>query len=125
MAALDPGNANWQRDLAIGLVKIGNVRLTSGDRDAALTAFQESLRLRRRLADTAPNNLEWQRDVAVALVKTGGVKLQAQDAATAKDDYHEALKVSRRLRRPIPTIWNGSVTSRSRQRIGRHRNDGG
>ena len=36
LAALDPSNADWQRDLSVSHDKIGDCRMARGDRDAAL-----------------------------------------------------------------------------------------
>ncbi len=36
LAAADPGNAGWQRDLSVSLNKIGDVRQAQGDLAGAL-----------------------------------------------------------------------------------------
>jgi tetratricopeptide (TPR) repeat protein len=67
LAAADPGNANWQRDLSVDLNKIGNVRLALGDRSGALFAYGESLGILRKLAASDPGNSELQSDIIVGL----------------------------------------------------------
>ncbi|HNK03974.1 MAG TPA: tetratricopeptide repeat protein, partial [Accumulibacter sp.] len=77
LADLDPGNADWQRDLAVAHNRVGGVLQTQGQLDAALRAFTEALAISRRLADLDPGNADWQRDLAVAHNRVGGV-LEAQ-----------------------------------------------
>ena len=67
LAAADPGNAGWQRDVSVSLDKVGDVRLAAGDRAGALAAYEESLAIRRKLAAADPGNAGWQRDVSVSL----------------------------------------------------------
>ncbi|HNG17521.1 tetratricopeptide repeat protein, partial [Accumulibacter sp.] len=61
LADLDPGNADWQRDLAVAHNRVGGVLQTQGQLDAALRAFTEDLAISRRLADLDPGNADWQR----------------------------------------------------------------
>ena len=49
LADLDPGNADWQRDLAVAHNRVGGVLQTQGQLDAALRAFTEALAISRRL----------------------------------------------------------------------------
>jgi hypothetical protein len=43
IAPVDRGNAGWLRGMSVSLVKVGDVRLATGDRAAALSAHEESL----------------------------------------------------------------------------------
>ena len=63
LAAQDPGNAKAQRDVSVGLSKLGNVKLQDGDLAGALAAYQESLDIDRKLAAQDPGNAQAQRDV--------------------------------------------------------------
>ena len=56
LAAADPGNAEWQRDLSVSLDRVGDVRLAAGDRAGALAAYEESLAIMRKLAAADPGN---------------------------------------------------------------------
>ena len=40
LAARDPNNAEWQRDLSVSYNKIGDISAARGDRDGALKAYQ-------------------------------------------------------------------------------------
>ena len=67
LAARDPGNAGWARDVSVSLNKVGDVRVAQGDLPGALAAFDESLTIRRDLAARDPGNAGWARDVSVSL----------------------------------------------------------
>ena len=97
LAAADPGNAGWQRDVSVSLDKVGDVRLAAGDRAGALAAYEESLAIRRKLAAADPGNAGWQRDVSVSLSKVGDVRLAAGDRAGALAAYEEGLAIMRKL----------------------------
>ena len=73
LAAADPSNAGWQRDLFVSSVKIGDVLLDQGDLAGALRAFRESLAVAERLAAADPSNAGWQRDLVVSYVKVAQV----------------------------------------------------
>ena len=59
----DQGNAQAQRDVAIGLEKLGDVKLQEGDQAGALAAYQESLESpassRRRTKATRMRSATW------------------------------------------------------------------
>ena len=69
LAARDPANTEWQRDLSVSHNKIGDVLVAQGDRAGALAAYRKSLHIREALAARDPANTEWQRDVAVSCWK--------------------------------------------------------
>ncbi len=66
LAARDPNNAEWQRDLSVSYNKIGDISAARGDRDGALKAYKDGLDIRKQLAARDPNNAEWQRDLSVS-----------------------------------------------------------
>jgi len=63
LADADPGNAEWQRDLSISRIRIGNVALSSGDIAAARSAYEASLTISTRLAALDPSNAQWRNDL--------------------------------------------------------------
>ena len=82
----------------MALDKIGYLKLSANDSAGALAAYEESLAITRRLADTDPNDINWQRDIAVGLNKMGDVKFFASgDAKGAIAEYEESLGLARRL----------------------------
>jgi tetratricopeptide (TPR) repeat protein len=74
LAKADPGNAGWQRDLAVSHNKIGEVQQAQGDLAAALTSYRASLAIIERLAKADPGNAVWQRDLSVSHIKIGEVQ---------------------------------------------------
>ena len=54
LAAADPSNAGWQRDLSVSQEKVGDVLLAQGDLAGALQAYRESLAIGARLAAADP-----------------------------------------------------------------------
>ena len=71
LAARDPANTEWQRDLSVSHDRIGNVLVAQGDRVAALAAFRKGLAIRETLAARDPANTGWQVDLAVSSAKLG------------------------------------------------------
>ena len=69
LAAADPSNAGWQRDLSVSLNRIGDLKSAQGDLAGALAAYQQSQGIRERLAAADPSNAGWQVDVAVSCWK--------------------------------------------------------
>ncbi len=84
LAAADPGNAGWQRDLSVSHNKIGDVQQGQGDLVAALERYRASLTIAERLAAADRGNAGWQRDVAVSNAKLGAACLANQDPAQAR-----------------------------------------
>ena len=95
LAARDPNNADWQRDLSVSYDRIGDVRVAQGDRAGALDAYEQGRAVRGKLAARDPNNAEWQRDLIVSNVKLGEV---AEDASEAEGHYQTALNIVVALR---------------------------
>jgi tetratricopeptide (TPR) repeat protein len=97
LAAGDPSNAEWQRDLSVSHNKIGDVRVARGDLGGALEAYEAGLAIRERLAAGDRSNTEWQRDLIVSNVKLAEVATAQDDAATAAGRYRAALAVAEGL----------------------------
>ena len=66
LAAADPGNASWQRDLSASEDRIGDVQQAQGDLATALTSYRVSLANAERLAAVDLGNAGWQRDLSVS-----------------------------------------------------------
>ena len=54
LAAADPANTQWQRDLSVSHNKLGDVAIAAGDLAAARAAYQASLDIFSRLAAATP-----------------------------------------------------------------------
>jgi len=89
------------------------VRVSRGDLDGALEAFEESLAVRRGLSASDPRNTQWQRDVSVSLDKVGGVRVSRGDVDGALEVFEESLAVRRRLSASDPrnTQWRYDIAA--------------
>lgn len=56
LVATDPGNAQWQRDLALSNNRIGEMLDASGDRTGALAAYRAFSATSEKLAAADPGN---------------------------------------------------------------------
>ena len=119
LAASDPSNAGWQRDLSVSQEKIGDVLLAQGDLAGALQAYRESLAVPRLLAAADPSNAGRQRDLSVSHSKVGDVLLAQGDLAGALQAYRESLAVAAHLAGADPSNadWQRNL-SVSRDRMG-------
>jgi tetratricopeptide (TPR) repeat protein len=97
LAATDPGNAGWQRDVGVGLERVGDLRLAAGDHAGALAAYEEGLAIMRRLAAADPGSALALRNIGVALTRIGDARLAGGDRAGALAAYEESLSIARRL----------------------------
>ena len=112
LAAKDPGNARWQRDVSVSYIRIGDVRRDEGDRKGALAAYEKALAIAKRLAAQDPGNTEWQRDVSVSYIKIGDVRRDEGDRKGALAAYEKALAIAERLaaQNPGNTEWQRDVS---------------
>ena len=64
LAAADPANTGWHRDLSLSHERLGTVAAAAGDLAAARTAYQASLAIAERLAAMDTQNAQWRADIA-------------------------------------------------------------
>jgi tetratricopeptide (TPR) repeat protein len=84
LAASDPANAAWQRDLSVSLDKLGDLAVAQGDLAGALRCFTQSQTIAERLAASDPANAVWQFDLGISNERLG-------DLAVAQGKLDEAL----------------------------------
>ena len=63
LAAADPSNAGWQRDLFISYERLGSVEERKQNPNDAAPYYAEAAKIIRRLAPRDPSNAQWQRDL--------------------------------------------------------------
>ena len=119
LAAQDPRNAGWQRDLAVSQGKIGEVQEAQGNLSAALTSYQIALAISDQLAQVDPGDDGWQRDLAVSHSKIGEVQEAQGNLPAALTSYQAALAISDRLAQADPgnAGWQRDLAA-SHNRIG-------
>jgi hypothetical protein len=59
LAAIDPSNTQWERDLSVSYDKIGDVLVVQGKLDEALKVYRDDLAIGERLAAADPSNTQW------------------------------------------------------------------
>jgi hypothetical protein len=64
LAAADPANAGWQRDLFISYAKLGLLEESQGNPLAARDWYGKAEPIIRRLGGLDPTNATWQHDLA-------------------------------------------------------------
>jgi hypothetical protein len=73
LAKQDPGNADWQHNLAANYERIGDVLHDEGDLANALENYRDSHKIRGTLAKQDPGNTEWQHNLAASYERIGDV----------------------------------------------------
>ena len=62
LAEQDPSNAGWQRELALACVRLARAEARTGENQAALKLYEESLLILTDLVARAPGFVTWQQD---------------------------------------------------------------
>src|SRR5664279_1878232 len=119
LAAENPSNTGWQRDLSASLHYVGDVLLAQGNLSGALAAFREGFDIMRTLIAIDPSNMGWQSDLSLDTQSIGDVLVAAGDLAGAFNAYDAALDITRAIaaKDPNNTGWPRGV-SVGLQRIG-------
>jgi hypothetical protein len=122
LAAADPANTAWQRDLSVSRDKLGDVAVAGGDLAGAGGHYRAGLAIRERLAAADPANTAWQRDLSVSREKLGDVAVAGGDLAGAGEHYRAGLAIAERLAAadPANTAWQRDLFE-LRDRIRRSR----
>jgi tetratricopeptide (TPR) repeat protein len=96
------------------LIQIGDFRVSRGELVPARTAYEQGMRIAKRLVEADPENALWQRELAVAKNFVGNVLVAQGKLAEALSEYRvptmKFLSASPRL---IPARSAGSATSPS------------
>jgi len=118
-AAADPDNTQYQGDLGIGLLNVGDMLAARGDTDDALAHYTRSLHIVERLAAADPDNTGYQRDVSVSLDRVGDRLAARGDTDGALAHYTRSLHIAERLAAADPdNIGHQRVVSVNLTRVG-------
>jgi tetratricopeptide (TPR) repeat protein len=112
LAALDPANTQWQRDLSISFERVGNVQVAQGELSAAIVSYRKDLQIAERLAALDPANTQWQRDLSVSFERVGNVQADQREFPAALDSYRKSLQIRERLATldPANTLWQRDLS---------------
>src|SRR5262249_22322956 len=94
--------------LSVSLNNVGDMRLKLGDTKAALDSYQQSVDVRRRLAEADPKNPQAQRDLLVSCFNLGNLYQTLDDFVAATRWYGQGLDIARRL--PSPDFFKTETT---------------
>ena len=97
LAAADPANTGWLRDLSVSHTRLGNLHMARGEGDAALERFRAGLAIRERLAATDPANTGWLRGLSVSHEKFGGLHVARGEGEAAIERFRASLGIRERL----------------------------
>jgi tetratricopeptide (TPR) repeat protein len=110
LAKSDPGNASWQRDLAVCYNKVGDVQAEQGDLPAALTSYQADLSIMERLAKSDAGNAGWQDGLSVSYDRVGEVQVSQGNLAGALTAFQAAFAIRDRLAKSDPRQCRPAVS---------------
>ncbi|MGH8909330.1 MAG: tetratricopeptide repeat protein, partial [Egibacteraceae bacterium] len=68
-----------------------------GRGDEAARLYQQSLDIRRRLADAEPDRADYQRDLSISYNRLGALAAEQGDPGAARDYLSQDLAIARRL----------------------------
>ena len=103
IAALDPANSDWQRDLSVSHNTVGNIYQAQGRLSDALAEFQAYKRIMESLAALDPAHSDWQRELSVSHNNVGSI-YQAQGLLReALSESESDLVIAERLANLDPT----------------------
>jgi Flp pilus assembly protein TadD len=111
LAAGDPSNTEWQRDLSVSHERIGDVRVACGELGGALSAYEAGLAIRERLAAVDPTNTGWQRDLTASHQRIGDVRRAQGDLAGALRPTRRASASARTWSSATRPTLSGNETS--------------
>ena len=97
LADSDKANAQWQRDLSISYIKLGDVLEAKQKHDDALSFYQMSFAVAERLPSGGEGNVEWQRDGYVVQERIGDLLMEEGKFDDALAAYQKSLGLRHKL----------------------------
>ena len=97
LAAADPSNTQWQRDLSISYNKIGTIQQAQGKLAEALQSFQSDMTITQKLAAADPSNTQWQTDIVVSCWKIANLGEAAGTVAYRRSLLEKGLSILKKL----------------------------
>ncbi len=102
LAAKEPHNALWQRDVSVALDRMGYMQKLLGHDASALEYYKQSLLLRRALATQSPQENVYQEELSVSLVRVGDTLRDTGHSKEALLYYEESLAIDKLLAKREP-----------------------
>jgi tetratricopeptide (TPR) repeat protein len=115
----DPGNLNWQDDLATAQDRLATGLLAQGRLEEALDRFRGALSISIRVADSDPGNAVWQRNLAASYDRMGETLAKLGDLPTALAQFQQAFSIHRDLAQTQQDNMSGQMAfAMAHDRIG-------
>ncbi len=102
LARQEPDRADYQRDLSVSCIKMGDLMCDAGEGEQARVYYQKSLEIRERLARQEPDRADYQRDLSVSCDRMGDLMRAAGEGEQARVYYRQSLEIAERLARQEP-----------------------
>jgi hypothetical protein len=114
LAAVEPGNTGYQRDVLVSLVRLGHMAREVGDSPRARQLYDWSLAIADALAAVEPGNTGYQSATWVPLTNLGDMARAAGNGPRAHQLLERSLTIAEALAaaEPANTVFQ-SVTCRS------------
>ena len=100
MVVETPEDSSLQRLFAVGLNKLGDIKLEVNDISGAEATYRQGLEIVRRMLTVDQDTRLWQDDLALALAGVGQVHMRRSENREARDIFLEAIAIERKLDRP-------------------------
>jgi tetratricopeptide (TPR) repeat protein len=115
LANRDPGDAQRQFNLALGLEKYGAMHAQLEQYDDALNSFSKSLQILQSLAPKNPKNLRFQQALSRLLEKRGDAFKDLYKLEEAENSYRDSFNLRAQLTKLQPDNpgWQGEFSSTS------------
>ncbi len=102
LAEADPSRADFQRDLSVSYLKLGDVQASQGNLQEALSLLTQGVEIAQRLAEAEPSRADFQRDLGVAYEKLGDVEVSLGNTQEARELFTKSLQIAKRLAEAEP-----------------------
>jgi tetratricopeptide (TPR) repeat protein len=97
LARNNPDRADYQRDLSICYIKMGDLHGALGQGETARKVFARALWIAERLAAAEPDRADYQRDLSVCYIKMGDQFRALGQGEAARQPFAQALAIAERL----------------------------
>ncbi len=98
----EPGQADFQRDLAVSYIKLADLMRDLGQGEQARGYFEQSLDITKRLVDAEPGRADYQRDLTVSYNKLGDLMRDLGQGEHARGFFEQSLAIAKRLADAVP-----------------------
>jgi tetratricopeptide (TPR) repeat protein len=102
LVKVDPGNADWQRDLFVAHSRLGGVLRDQGNLAAALASHRAALSVAESLAQSRPRYVRSQLDLYFAYGSVATMEARMGERGRALDAFKAARAVMARLTSALP-----------------------